>query len=350
MFSRFFRLSIGRQLLWGIVALCVVAIAILALFLWAYTREVALRETESSLKVQVNLGARALEYVEKSLKRQVERAIDQWDDTLHRGRTTGAKVRERGRQIPEILFGSLRGNGNRAYLEEYNRHHPGQDPAILVRDGDEMLRASTLLKDEDGNYRVGSVVTDDYIKPVLEGKTYLGTVWRQGKLYALAVKPIKDGAGRVIGALNLRMDMSANLDVLRDKFSSVVVGRAGYPYILAEPTGDEKEGRFLVHPKLRDKRISEIGNARDEKIIKDIMAKKNGMMIYDWPDDDGKLRPKIAVFTENPTLHCIVVSASMLEEFTMPYGNIHIIILIGLGIFAVLLLGSLRKQKVFTRT
>ncbi|MDR2787906.1 MAG: methyl-accepting chemotaxis protein [Candidatus Accumulibacter sp.] len=341
MFSRFFKLPMGRQLLWGIAALCLLAIVILALFLSSYTRKVALRETESSLKVQVNLIGRTLEYVESSLKRQVERAVDQWSGTLPHGRTTGAKVPERGRQVPEIFFGDIRGNGNQAYLEEYRKRHPGQDPAILVRDGNEMLRASTLLKDKDGNYRVGSVVTDDYIKSVLEGKTYLGTVWRQGKLNALAIKPIEDEAGRVIGALNLRMDMSANLDILRDKLASVVVGRTGYPYILAEPTGDEKEGRFLVHPRLKDKHVSEIGNARDEKVIEDILAKKNGVMIYDWPDDEGKPYRKIAIFAEHPTLRCIVVSASRLEEFTVPYDNIHAIILIGLGIFAVLLLGSI---------
>jgi methyl-accepting chemotaxis protein-2 (aspartate sensor receptor) len=248
MFSRFFKLPMGRQLLLGITALCVVAIAVLAFFLSTHTREVALREAESSLKVQVDLVGRTLEYVESSLALQVGKAVDQWDNALSDGVLSGGKMPEGGRQVPEIFFGEVRGNGNHEYLEEYRARHPGQDPAILVKDGNEMLRASTLLKDKNGNYRNGSTVTDDYIKPVLEGKTYLGTVWRQGKLNALAVKPVKDGAGQVIGALNLRMDMSSNLDILRDKLASVVVGQTGYPDILAEPTGDEKVGRVLVHP------------------------------------------------------------------------------------------------------
>ncbi|MDR2625060.1 MAG: hypothetical protein LBC37_01860, partial [Zoogloeaceae bacterium] len=71
MLSRFFKLSMGRQLLWGIAALCVLAITVLAFSLSIYTREIALRETESSLEVQVSLINRTLEYVESALKLQV---------------------------------------------------------------------------------------------------------------------------------------------------------------------------------------------------------------------------------------------------------------------------------------
>ncbi|MDR1935124.1 MAG: methyl-accepting chemotaxis protein [Candidatus Accumulibacter sp.] len=341
MLAQFFKLPMGRQLLWGIAALCLSAIAILAIFLSNYTRDVALRETEASLKVQVNLITRTLEFVEDTFRQQVVRAIEQWERTLPAVHLTGNRVREGEREIPEIAFGDISGNANPEYLEQYRRINPGQDPAVLVRDGEAMFRASTLLKDERGRYREATPVTDAYIRQVLQGQTYVGTVARSGKLYALAIRPLKDATGRVIGALNLRMDVSSNVAALRDKLRPVVVGQTGYPYILALPTGDEKEARFALHPKLEDKRLSEMEDPRDRKVIEDMLEKKNGTMIYEWPDADGRLRPKIAVFQEEPLLNWVVVTTSWLDEFTAPYDNIRTIILVALAFFAVLLLGAI---------
>ncbi|GHU30072.1 methyl-accepting chemotaxis protein [Betaproteobacteria bacterium] len=341
MFARFFKLPMGRQLLLGIATLCLIAIAILSLFLSNYTRDIAIRETETSLKVNVDLISRTLEYVENTIKQQAVMTVEQWSSTLPSARLTGDKVRQGERDIPEIVFEDIHANANPEYLEQYRKSHPGQEPAFLIRNGNEMVRGSTLLKDKDGRYRDGTPVTDAYIKTVLEGKTYVGTVQRSGKLYALAIKPLKDETGQVIGALNLRMDMSSNVALLNDNFRSIVVGQTGYTAIVIEPTGDEKEAFFALHPKLEGKSISQIGNPRDQKVIEDIVALKNGTMFYDWPDADGSLRRKIAVIREVPVLHWVVYSSSWLDEFTVPYDNIRNVILIGLALFAMLLLGSI---------
>ncbi|MDR2614031.1 MAG: methyl-accepting chemotaxis protein [Candidatus Accumulibacter sp.] len=342
MFTRFFKLPMGRQLLYGIAALCLSAIVILALFLSNYTRSVALKETEISLNVQVDLITRTLQLVEDTLKQQVQNAIDEWISTLPPGRLTGNRVvGANGRGIPEIEFGDIHGNANTRYLEEFRRTHPGQEPAFLVKDGNEIFRASTLLKDADGRYREGDQVTDAYTESLLDGRTYIGIVWRSGKLYILAVEPVKDEAGQVIGGLALRLDVSSNVALIKEKLRSIVIGHTGYPYILALPVGDEKEGRFVLHPELEDKRLSEIGDPDNRKVVADILAKKNGVMIYDWPDTDGRPRQKVAVFEEEPILGWIVVTVSWLDEFTAPYDGIRFITLTALVLFAVVLVGAI---------
>jgi methyl-accepting chemotaxis protein len=342
MFTRFFKLPMGRQLLCGIAALCLIAIVILSLYLSNYTRSVAVRETETSLKVQVDLITRMLQLVESSLKQQVQRAIDEWHYALPPGRLTGNRVTgSSGRSLPEIMFGDIHGNANPEFLEKFRKAHPGQDPAFLVVDENKVFRASTLLQDANGKYRDGGQVTDAYTKPLLEGKTYVGAIWRSGKLYILAVKPIKNDAGQVIGALTLRLDASSGVTLVKEKLRSIVIGQTGYPYILALPVGDEKEGRFVLHPELEDKHLSEIADPRDRKVIGDILAQKNGTVIYDWPGADGSLRQKAAVFSEEPVLGWIVVTVSWLDEFTAPYDGIRTITLAALVLFAVVLVGAI---------
>ena len=341
MLGRLLLLPVGRQLLLGISVLCLVSIAVLAVFLSSYTRQIAVQEVESSLKVEVDLISRTLEYAQETLEQRAAAALEQFAADLPQGRLTGQKVMLGGQDRPELMFGSIRASANQEYLEHFRKANPGQDPAFLVRDGERFFRATTMLKNKDGRFRDGEEVTDNYVKVVSEGKLYAGTLERSGKMYALAAKPVKDAAGQIIGVITMRMDAESNVAVLKDKLRSIVVGKTGYPYVVAQVAGDNKEGRFVVHPKLEGKSFSELGNSGAKEIMEKVLAQKNGLMFYDWEDGAGGQRQKIVVFREVPALHWIVATGSWTDEFTAPYDHIRNIILGGLGLFALLLLGAI---------
>ena len=78
-------------------------------------------------------------------------------------------------ELPRLRFGELEGNNNPEFLEAYRKRN-GVDAAFLVRDGDTLYRASTLLKNADGKHRVGEAIKDAYVATLLRGETYTGTL------------------------------------------------------------------------------------------------------------------------------------------------------------------------------
>ena len=341
MFTYFARQPIGRQLLLGIAALCLIALSVLALTLSTYTREIALQETKTALQVEVDLISRTLEYAQETLEQRTAASLDQFINALPPARLTGNKVMQGGQERPELMLGNIPGNGNQNYLEEFRRINPGHDPSFLVKDGERFYRASTLLKNKSGQSRDGEEVSEAYVKAAAEGKAYSGTLERSGKMYALASKPIKDANGNVIGIYTMRMDAESNIAILKDKLRSIVVGQSGYPYILAEPTGDSTAGRFVVHPQFEGKEFSALGNSTIIGVLEKMLVDKKGLVLYDWPDENGNTRQKIVVFQSIPALHWVVATGSWLDEFTAPYDRIRNIILLGLALFAGILLAAI---------
>lgn len=341
MFQRFSRLPMSTQVLLGILSLSLGAMLLLGIYLSSHIRKVALQEVEAALNVETDLITRTLEYAQDSLEQRATFALDQLINDLPPARLTGQRVTLGDGQRPELMFGNIHGISNQAYLDEFRKQNVGHEPSFLIRDGDTFYRATTLLKDKNGKYRDGQAVTDDYTRQVLAGENYAGTLERSGRMYALAAKAIKDARGEIIGIVTMRLDAESNVAMLKDKLRSIVVGKSGYPYIVAQPIGDLKEGRFVVHPKFEGKLLTEVGNAAAKEIMEKLLAQRNGTMLYDWLDQDGSLREKIVVFREVPDLHWIVAVGSWRDEFTAPFDNIRNGILVALFAFSLLLVGAI---------
>ncbi|MCL2020604.1 MAG: methyl-accepting chemotaxis protein [Betaproteobacteria bacterium] len=337
MLSAIQRFPLAQQTLIGVILVCVLAVAALYFTLSSSTRQVALQESQSALQTQTDLIARTLEYADVSMERVALAALEQFEKSLPPPRLTGATVNIGGATRPELMFGDdTRAIGNQAYLLAYKDDNPLNDPAILLYDGGNFYRATTLLKGNDGQYRDGSLVSDEYTQTLLEGKTYIGALQRSGKQYMLAAKPLKDSQGQVIGGIQVRVDINDNIKLLREKLGSIIIGKSGYPFIIEEASGDNKEALFVMHPTLQDKPINSI-EEKMRPIFATIMREKSGRLSYAWPTANGSSQQKIAVFNEIPALKWIVVACAPEDEFTAPFDGIRHLSLIGLAGMTVLL-------------
>jgi methyl-accepting chemotaxis protein len=326
-----------RQTLLGVILICVLAAVGLSIALSSYTRQVAIKESRSTLETQTNLIIRTLEYAEESMKQLALAALERFESELPPPRLTGATVSIGGAARPELVFGdNVRGIGNQAYLLAYKKTNPLNDAAFLLQDGGKIYRATTLLKDSSGQYRDGELVPDGYTKTLLDGKTYIGTLQRSGKVYTLAAKPLKDSQGRVIGAITMRVDIGNNINLVREKLGSIILGKSGYPFIVEEASGDNKEARFIMHPTLQDKPISSV-DEKSQAVINAILSERKGFLSYDSVADDGTPQQRIAAFDEVPALKWIIVASALEEDFTAPFDQIHRLLLIGLAITVMLL-------------
>ncbi len=340
MWSWIRRQPLARQTLIGVVLICMVAAVGLSTALSFRTRSIALEESRREMTTQSDLISRTLEYSQEIMKQEASQALDRFVASLPPPHLAGHTVQLGGVARPALMFGDdIPGTGNQKFLLAHKSHNPQEDVAFLLRDGGKLYRATTLLKDSTGTYRDGSEITDAYAADILAGKPHIGTIQRAGKMYALAVKPLRDARGEVIGAISVRVDVAENINSLMAKLSSITIGRTGYPYILAEEIGDIKEPYFFMHPTLQGKPLSAV-DAKTRSVLQPILDRKTGDMTYLW-DVEGETKLKLAVFHEIPELHWIVVASAAEEEFTRPYDSIRQLLIGGLIGTVVLLIIAL---------
>ncbi len=329
MFTALQRQPLLRQTLIGVAVLCAAAVIGLSVILSSKVQQVALEESRIALKSQADLIAQTLKYAQENLKQSALAALERFEAGLPPPRLTGEKAALGGAMLPVLEFGDIRATGNQPFLLAYKKTNPSSDAAFLLRDGGQFYRATTLLKNGNGAYRDGEKVSDEYTKTLAAGDIYTGTLERSGKMYALAAKPVRDERGQIIGAITMRIDAEESIRLLKEKLRGIVIGKSGYPFILAEAAGDAKEPRFILHPEFENKPVSSVGKDLQD-FASTILEQKNGAASYNWRDQNGEIRKKLAVFEYLPDLHWIAVVASWEDEFTAPFDAIRNLLTAGL--------------------
>ncbi|VWB31115.1 chemotaxis protein [Burkholderia lata] len=125
----------------------------------------------------------------------------------------------------------------------------GAIATIFARDGDDFVRITTSLKKQDGARAVGTKLdrAGPAYAPLVAGRSYTGLAKLFGRPYITQYKPVTDATGRVIGALFVGLDISAELKLVEDGIRSLKIGDNGYYFVLDASQGPSR-GTFVVHP------------------------------------------------------------------------------------------------------
>ncbi|MCA7898426.1 Cache 3/Cache 2 fusion domain-containing protein [Burkholderia cepacia] len=125
----------------------------------------------------------------------------------------------------------------------------GAIATIFARDGDDFVRITTSLKKQDGARAVGTKLdrAGPAYAPLVAGRVYTGLAKLFGRPYVTQYKPVTDATGRVIGALFVGLDISAELKLVEDGIRSLKIGSNGYYFVLDASQGPSR-GTFVVHP------------------------------------------------------------------------------------------------------
>jgi len=316
--------SLKRQSLVFQIALAAscVSLAIFAAligFTSYFTEHYALAKTETELTQQVQGIAHMLDLSHGNAVAQADRSLARIKGKLGALRVGPDTTASGPHQIPVVRSGDQILNANTALLESL-RSLADADPALLVRSGDDFVRAATLLKDKDGNSTQGSTLpsSNPEVRALLAGKPYTGVVKRAGKFYVSAIEPITDGNGKVVGALAARVNIQADMDRLMKVVTEIKSGTTGYAYILA-PSAKVGDTEFIAHPTLSSKTVGEINNPAMNDIVEEQLRRKQGAMTYNWSRNPGDpaTEPKMVVFQSVPSWNWTIAAGSFIDEFTV---------------------------------
>jgi signal transduction histidine kinase/CheY-like chemotaxis protein len=117
---------------------------------------------------------------------------------------------------PELVFGSQAVNGSDTLI---GRLHGvvGGSASFFVRDGDRLVRVSTNVRTDGGQLALGTVLDPAHPASVamFEGRPYRGIISVFGHPFLASYVPVRDGNGRVIGAMSAGYAIET-LSTLRD--------------------------------------------------------------------------------------------------------------------------------------
>jgi len=316
------RFRMAQQILIGVFACSALVALFLLISLSSFSQRLAVDESENTLKSEARMIVDIIEFAQLNMRTSALLALEQFNHGLSSPHQTGNVVQAGSVSLPETFFGGIPANANQSYLQAYQKKVADVDIAFLIPNNGKLYRGTTLLKNPDGSFRDGSEVTDDYAKTVLAGDTYTGMVVRAGKMYALAVKPIKDPNGKVMVAISARVLAEKAMQELTEHLKSLVVGKTGYPFILSRAVGDAKDPFFVLHPSYEEGKPIKDVDAAQQQTLNEILEKGSGFLTYDWLAKTGASETRIAAFQELPSLKWIIATSAPLDEFTAPYDRV----------------------------
>jgi|SRR5450432_2923560 hypothetical protein len=102
--------------------------------------------------------------------------------------------------VPALYFGERKINNNYDVVDGIRKIH-NATATVFVKDGDEFVRVSTNVLTPEGKRGVGTTLARNKAYEALsKGEQYCGAIDVLGTAFDACYDPIKDGAGKLIGA------------------------------------------------------------------------------------------------------------------------------------------------------
>jgi methyl-accepting chemotaxis protein len=230
-----------------------------------------------------------------------------------------------GKQVPVLKNAGKPVNGDFSIPDRFLQQNGG--PAtVFVASGEDFVRISTSLKKENGERAVGTVL--DHASPAYaslrEGKPYVGLASLFGKQFLTRYEPIRDSAGKPVGALFIGVDISADMLSLKTKIKAIKVGETGYFFVL-DATPGKQLGDLVVHPAKEGSNILESKDSDGRAFIKEMMEKKNGLITYPWLNaekGETRARNKTVVYGSYAAWNWLVAGGTYQDEITREAGQV----------------------------
>jgi len=309
-------LKIKTKLLIICISLIVLPVIVLGFSSYNVSKNAIYKEIEEKLVSQVEGKASELKFINSGLETVLVDAIKLMTAKVFPGKIVEGNYAEI--EDGELVFVS---NGDKRPLSIGNHElidhiteiiGEGFVTTVFKVEKGEALRVTTSVTKPDGERAVGTILGDFvYNIVVKEKKEYLGEANILGIDYHTIYTPVLNEEGEVTCILFAGIKSSLFYDEFKKQLSATKVGKTGYMYVM------DGKGTLVIHPKSEGKNISKYD------FIKEMIEKKNGLIVYPW---EG--RNKILAYKYYEPEDWILASGSYLEDFNGPVIHIRNIVLL----------------------
>lgn len=102
--------------------------------------------------------------------------------------------------VPGLYFGTRKINNNYDIVDAIRKTHSAT-ATVFVKDGEEFVRVSTNVLTPEGKRGVGTVLArNKAYESLAKGQQFCGAIDVLGTMFDACYNPLKDGAGKIIGA------------------------------------------------------------------------------------------------------------------------------------------------------
>jgi methyl-accepting chemotaxis protein len=193
----------------------------------------------------------------------------------------------------------------------------GATATVFARSGRDFVRVSTSLKTESGARAVGTQLDREHpgYRKLLEGQSYRGPAVLFGRNYITSYEPIRDGEGQVIGVLYVGLDITQDIEVLKQKVRSVKLRQSGYFYVVDARPGAAL-GNAVIHPSTEGSNLLGLKDADGREVVREMLERKQGVVRYvQAPSPShGSSDERIAVFSSFPGWSWLIVGETPVKE------------------------------------
>ncbi len=265
------------------------------------------------------------------------------NDMFAAGFTEGFSVNAVGEGAPVLMHGGMAMNLRSQEVDRFTAGS-GAVATLFARKGDEFYRVSTSVKKENGERAVGTTLAHEHpaYARLLAGERYVGKAVLFGKDTYTGYTPIKDAAGKVIGATFVGRNFSDELAALRKQIKDIQFGESGYAYVL-DSTSGKGLGTLVVHPAKEGQSVIDAKDADGRTFIREILERKSGVIRYPWLNaelNESVSREKVVAFEAFPEWNWVIAGGTYVDEFEGVARSIGLMLLV-MGLSAALVLAVL---------
>ncbi|MBB5021924.1 methyl-accepting chemotaxis protein [Desulfurispira natronophila] len=188
----------------------------------------------------------------------------------------------------------------------------GAVATIFVRDGDDFVRITTSLTNQQGQRAVGTRLDRNHpaYQKLLSQQTFTGRAELFGRAYYTRYTPIVRN-GQVIGSLFIGNLITEALDGVQQRILGTSVGETGYPFVF-ERSSMEME----IHPTLEGESIANGTDADGRRIFEEMAQQRSGVLYYNWQEPDGSVGEKIMAYDYYEPWDLIIATSTYVDELT----------------------------------
>jgi methyl-accepting chemotaxis protein-2 (aspartate sensor receptor) len=143
---------------------------------------------------------------------------------------------------------------------------------------------------------------------IMNKEKYIGSAKLFGKNYMTVYDPIIKN-GEVVGILFIGYNFDSLYSILEQNLGKTKFAETGYLFTL-----DTKESLFTMHPTLKNKKIEELTDVDSQNIFKEIIKQKEGVVIYDFKEQNNNINEKITAYTTFSDWNIVIGTNANLEE------------------------------------